>query len=66
MDACGGLNNALMHGQQSTNANIHLCVLDLRMTLTDLLPLATREPDVEIADDSEITQWERSLILIRL
>ena len=43
VDTCNGLKLALLHGQQSVDPNLHHCILDFIMMLTDLQPLASRE-----------------------
>ena len=57
---CANLKTSLLHGQVSGNPNIHHCVLDLMVMLTDLRPLA--EQGLE-GDQNEIVQWARCEIL---
>ena len=49
-----------MHGQQSTEPNIQHCILDLIMTLSELIPVANREQE---GGDNELCLWVRCQIL---
>ena len=60
INCCGSLKSAMLHGQQVLKPNLHHCILDLMVMLSELGVIASRKLD-ELTED--ISMWARYELL---